>query len=174
LKFRLSLNFQDWKEWVGRTNRAIGLVFVFALSLAAFAALNSAEKKAVKEAQSVANETAGRVKQACGNPSLRFDMDWGPYKELDYTVGGFSRDQAMRHAGERANRVGNAMIAVCSDLKYKEALSHLTQVRLSPNSEERNFRIDFAREGETLQARFGAFGVLSDEDLTAEIRKQFP
>lgn len=152
------------------------------MSLAGVAALNSAEKKATRDAQAVADETSARVKKACGNESLRFTVDWTGYKDLDYTTGGFSREKAMRNAGDRADRVGNAMIAVCANLgnsgdakvaKIKDAISHLKEVRFSPQNDEKNFRIELSRQGDTLQARFGAFGVAADEDLTAEVRKQF-
>lgn len=151
---------------------ALGL----AISLAAFSALNVAEKKAAREAQEVADETAGRVKHACGNAKFDFVFDWLGFKDLDYTVGGFRREEVMKRAGDRANQVGNAMIAICGNPQYagtKEAISRITAVRLSPQSEEKNFRIDFSRQDGVLFARFGAFGVMVNEDLTAEIRKQF-
>lgn len=155
----------------------MGLTLGIAISFAALAALNTAERKAAREAQTVADETAGRVMKACGNERFKFDFDWTGFKELDYTVGGFSREEAIRRAGDRANRIGNAMIAVCGNpqaLKAKAGLSALTQVRLTPQTDEKNFRIDFQRlDSATLLARFGAFGVNVGEDLTAEIRKLF-
>lgn len=149
------------------------------VSLAAFATLNSGERKAAREAQTIANETASRVIKACGNPELHFSFDWRGYKELDYTTGGFTREETIKKAGDRANRVGNALIAVCINLgksgdgRLKDAISHLKEVRFTPQVDEKNFRIDLSRQGEILQARFGAFGVSADEDLMAEVRRQF-
>jgi hypothetical protein len=143
------------------------------VSLAAVAALNSAEKKATREAQAVANESVGRVRQSCGNRDLKFVFDWGPYRDLDYTVGGRSREEALRLAGDRANRVANAFIAVCSDPKYREGISQLSEVRLAPHEDARNFRIELKRQGNRMQAEFGAFGMSATEDLTAEVRSQF-
>jgi hypothetical protein len=156
-----------------RLSRIVWFGACFTLSLAAFAALNAHEKKATKEAQIIANEAVDRVKKACGNSSLKFVFEWQAFKELDYTVGGISRDEAMRRAGDRANRVGNAMIAVCSDPAKKLALSQIREVHLAPQDEAKNFFFEFARQGDLLQIKFGAFGVIATQDLTAEIKKLF-
>jgi hypothetical protein len=155
-------------NWIG------GVMFSLAISLAAVAALNSTERKATHEAQAVAKETAERVRKACGNPKFEFVFDWFAFKDLDYTRGGVSRPEAMKKAGSRANRIGNAVIALCAESpKLKESLSHLTTIRLAPHDETTNFRIDISRQDETLQAQFGAFGEIVTQDLIGDIRKQF-
>jgi hypothetical protein len=155
-------------NWIG------GILLSLAISLAAFAALNSAERKATHEAQAVAKETAERVRQTCGNPKLEFVFNWFAFKDLDYTRGGISRVEAMKKAGDRANRIGNAIVALCHESpKLKESLSHVTTIRLAPHDEATNFRIDISRQDETLQAQFGAFGEVATQDLIGDIRKQF-
>ncbi|MFL5815673.1 MAG: hypothetical protein ACJ763_19040 [Bdellovibrionia bacterium] len=157
-----------------KTNLLGGILMSLAISLAAVAALNSVERKATHEAQAVAKETAERVRKTCGNSKLEFQFDWFAFKDLDYTRGRMTRPEAMKMAGSRANRIGNAVIALCAESpKLKESLSHLTTIRLAPHDEAANFRIDVSRQDETLQAQFGAFGEVVTQDLIGDIRKQF-
>ena len=155
---------------------AKGLAFavaVFIVSWAAFA-LSSADRKSIKASESEAAETVSRIKEACGNKTLKFTFAWEGYRELDYTVGGMARDRVLSFAGDRANRVGNAMIALCSEPKLKEALSSVTEIRFAPQGEALEFHYQMSREGNRIDVRFGAFGVAANQDLTAELRKLYP
>jgi hypothetical protein len=156
---------------------AKGVVWVVAVSLLSWAAfaLNSSDRKSIKSSESEAVETVSRVKETCGNKALKFSFDWQGYGDLDYTVGGVPRAQALSFAGERANRVGNAIIALCrEDPKWKAALSSITEIRFSPQSEAREFRYLMTREGDRIDVRYGAFGAAADQDLLAELRKLYP
>ncbi len=139
-----------------------------------------AETKAMRSADTAIAESVTKTKAACGNAALEVNVAWDQVEAVTeknaelITKKNSKPAYVISEIGGRTAAALEALQKICTeDADYKDAISKMSKVEVTPKDSYDDYVTEFALEGDTLKITNGFYMTRTASDFMKRIKELY-